>query len=110
MAYFNQSDVTDMIAQLMDAVESEPDRERRQAMALSCINAINTRLSDSLARLCYDGKKVGVPTWQIANDLGISQRAVLRLTRKYAADNGLKNVLDPIEIEGSIDIRDQIDL
>lgn len=110
MAYFNQSDVTDMIAQLMDAIESEPDRDRRQAMAVSCVRAISDRLGGSLSRLCYEGKKMGVPTWQIAQDLGISQRAVHRLTRKYAADHGIRNPLDPIEIEGSVDIRDQIDL
>lgn len=110
MAYIKYSDMHDSVAQILGAIEDEPNPEERSKLLNRFITAVSDQLVDVLARICFERRSHGVPSDIIAIDLGISQRAVLRLIRKRAADTGVKSPLDRIEIDGYFDIRDYVTL
>jgi len=108
MTYLKYSDVTDSVAQIIAAIEDEPELTKRTELLNNFIRSVSVQLVDPLARLCFDRRSQGDPSDVLAIDLGISQRAVLRLIRKRAIDTGVKSPLDRIEIDGYFDIRDHI--
>ena len=105
MSYVKYSDVSDSIAAIMDQLDNEQDPDKRKDSINSVMHQLSVRLSDVLAKCCYEMKRNGVATDIIAIDLQISQRQVIRLIRAHAARNNIPNPLDRISIDGFIDIR-----
>ena len=110
MAYVKHSGISDSVAQIVAAIEEEPDLDKRADLYNNLISSVSTQLERPLARLCYQKKTLGEPSDITAIKLGISQRAVLRAIRKWARDNNLKSPLDRIQIENVIDIQSHIRL
>ena len=110
MAYLKYSDVTDSIAQIIAAIEDEPELSKRTELLNNFIRSVSVQLVNPLAQLCFERRAQGEPSDVIAIDLGLSQRAVLRLIRKRAVDLGVKSPLDRIEIIDYFDIRDHVSL
>lgn len=108
MSYVKYSDVSDSIAAIMDQLNSEQDPDKRKDSINSVMQQLSVRLSDVLAKCCYDMKRNGAATDIIAIDLQISQRQVIRLIRIHAAQNNVSSPLDRISIDGFIDIRDLV--
>lgn len=110
MSYVKHSDVSDSIAHIVSSIEQETSIQQRKLLISNYIKTASSQLVKPLARLCYELKAAGEPTDVIATELGISRRAVLRLIRKWSADNGLRSPLDIIEVSGFFDIRDHVDM
>ncbi len=110
MSYVKHSDVSDSIAHIVSSIEQEPNVQQRKLLISNYIKTASSQLVKPLARLCFELKVAGEPTDVIATELGISRRAVIRLIRKWAADNGIRNPLDNIEVNGFFDIRDHVDM
>lgn len=110
MAYLKYSDVSDSIAQILSAIDDEPEPDKRAELLKNFIRSASDQLVDPLARVCFEKRTLGQPSDVIATDLGISQRAVVRLIRKRARDTGTRSPLDPIQIDGFFDISDHVRL
>lgn len=110
MAYVKYSGVSDSVAQIVSAIEEEPDLDKRADLYNNLITSVSTQITGPIARLCYQKKTLGEPSDITAIKLGISQRAVLRCIRRWASDNGLKSPLDRIQVDSVIDIRDYVRL
>lgn len=108
MSYVNNSSMYDTVAFLYDTIDQESDIRLRMSALNDSIRQVSERLQQSIERTCYQAKSDGMPTDLIATELGISQRAVLRMIRSYSVRNNLVSPLDPIGVEGTFDIRDHI--
>jgi Tfp pilus assembly pilus retraction ATPase PilT len=109
MAYVKYSDIADSVARITDVIESEQDTRVRSDLVVSFVKAVSQAAGLLLERQAYDMKTLGVPSDIIATELGISQRAVLRLIRRHSQSVGL-NPMDRIHVESWFDIRDFVDL
>lgn len=108
MPYVKYSDVSDSIAEIADQLNSEPDPEIRKLTITSVMDQLSIRLSDVLAKCCYEMKANGTATDIIAIDLNISQRNVIRMIRAYSTKNNIRNPLLVTVINDYIDIRDLV--
>lgn len=106
MAYVKYSNVSDSVAELLGQIDSEPDPDIRKETIVSLIEEISIRLSDTLARCCYEMKTNGTPTDVIAVDFNLSQRNVIRLIRAYSVKHGVRNPLVVTVVNDYIDLRD----
>lgn len=110
MAYVKYSDVADSLAPLVAAINEDDDPKTRSESVKAFISAASKEISLLLEKTCYDLKTLGEPTDKISIDLGISQRAVLRIIRRFAKTNDLPNPMDRVRIDSWFDIRDYLDL
>jgi hypothetical protein len=110
MAYVKYSDVSDSLAPLIAAINGDDDPRTRSESVKALISAASKEISLLLEKTCYDLKALGEPTDKISIDLGISQRAVLRIIRRFAKTNDLPNPMDRVRIDSWFDIRDYLDL
>lgn len=108
MSYVNNSAMYDTIAVLFDTIDQESDIRLRMTAINDSIRQVSERLQQSIERTCYQAKAEGVPSDVVAAELGISQRAVVRMIRSYTVRNDLVSPLDPIGVDGTFDIRDHL--
>ena len=108
MSYIKDSALTDTVAYLYDTIDQESDIRLRMAAIADSIQKVSARLQQSLERLCYEAKSEGLPTDLIASELGISQRAVLRMIRTYSVRNNLVSPLAVTQVEGTFSIVDHL--
>lgn len=108
MSYIKNSALIDTIANLYDTIDEESDIRLRMSVISDSIEKVSERLQQSLERICYQAKSQGMPTDLIAIELGISQRAVIRMIRSYTARNNLVSPLDPIGVDGTFSILDHL--
>lgn len=104
MSYIKNSALIDTVANMFDTIDQEADIRSRMSLISDSIEKISERLQESIERTCYQAKSQGIPTDIIATELGISQRAVVRMIRGYAVRNNLVSPLDPIGIDGTFSI------
>lgn len=105
MPYFNYADVSESISAVIDEIEKERDPLDRSRLLKSFIETTSTLLTSSMQRLCFDLFKAGLQTSEIADQTGLSQRAVKRLIGARATSIGVPNPLIAERIDSSIDIR-----
>ena len=105
MAYVNHSGVGDIVAQLMDAIDSEPTPTSRMKLIHTLNTTLGQRLTDTCARLAYELKTQGMSTAEIGTELGLSGRHIIRLIRSYSRYNNIRNPLDKVDTGHAIDIR-----
>lgn len=109
MPYVKYSDISDSIAPIVSQIASEEDTDKRTELIGYFIAAVNAASIGLLERQAYDMKMLGTPSDIIATQLGISQRAVLRLIRRHSRVTGV-NPMDRMSAENWFDIRDYVDL
>lgn len=109
MPYVKYSDIADSIAPIVSQIASEDDVSKRAELVCYFITAVTSASSSLLEKQAYDMKMLGVPSDIIATELGISQRAVLRLIRRHSQVTGL-NPMDRLTVDEWFDIRDYVDL
>lgn len=109
MAYVKYSDVYDSVDQIVHAIEAEPDTIQRGKAISLFLKAVSTAAEKLLERQVYAMKELGIATDMIAIDLGISQRAVVRLIRSHSKKVG-HNPLERTHIDSWFDVRDYVDL
>lgn len=110
MAYVKYSDMTDSIASLVETINREPNMQLKTESLVALMDSFSSSITDCISRICYEQKSQGVATDIIATQLNISQRAVLRMIRRYSKKTGYFSPLDRITINGYFDIRDYITL
>ena len=73
------------------------EHERLPAQRAKSLQALMSELADHVYRItkqtCYDLKKEGWVTGQIADELGLSERMVKHLIKTHADDTGVRNPL-----------------
>jgi uncharacterized membrane protein YheB (UPF0754 family) len=109
MSYVKESAMRDTIANVFDIIDEESDIRLRMKALTDVSKRISERMKNSLELFCYQAKSKGMPTDLIATELGISQRAVLRMIRGYSHRNSVRNPLGFLSMDGSFDIRDHLD-
>lgn len=109
MPYVKYSDIADSVARISNEIESEPDTQMRTELVAAFVKAVSRAAGNLLERQAYDMKMLGTPSDIIAMELGISQRAVLRLIRRRSREVG-SGPLDRLTIDHWFDIRDYVDL
>jgi len=109
MPYVKYSDFADSIAPIVSQIASEDDASKRSELIRYFIAAATAASSSLLEKQAYDMKMLGVPSDIIATELGISQRAALRLIRRRSRVTGL-NPMDRVTVDDWFDIRDYVDL
>jgi DNA-directed RNA polymerase specialized sigma24 family protein len=108
MAYFNSADISESIARVLDEIEKERDPNDRVGLLNAFMRTTSQILTSSLQRVTYDLYLQGITTSDIANSLGMSQRAVKRLIAGRARATGAPNPLLQHDIEGFVDIRELV--
>lgn len=108
MAYVKYSDMTDSVASLVETINREPNMQLKTESLVALIDSFNSSVTDCMSRTCYELKSQGIATDIIATRLSISQRAVLRMIRRYSQKTGYFSPLDRITINGYFDIRDYL--
>jgi DNA-directed RNA polymerase specialized sigma subunit len=103
--YFKYADISESISAVIDEIEKERDPHDRSRLLQSFMSVASSRLTSSLQRLCFDLFKEGMTTSDIANEIGMSQRAVKRLISARATTIGVPNPLVAELVNDHIDIR-----
>ena len=91
-AYVNHQAMGD----LFRPIEHEPNPIQRAMSLKTLVNELASHVYDLAKATCYDLKASGWSTGQIADEIGLSERAVKRVISEYAEDKGIRNPLKQV--------------
>lgn len=99
-------ELADSIDMIMTVIEDEPMLSVRADTIRSYILISNARLTDLIAELVWKMRGQGYQEHEIAERLGISERATRRSYRRYKRKSGKTNPTNVIDRDGYVDLAD----
>jgi FixJ family two-component response regulator len=101
-----RNSLTDSVELIAHTIESETNLTVRGEAVKTLIAVLSTRLTDIIGELVWQRRERGDDFAAIAADLGISERAAIRVWRRYKRLSGRTHPLSVVDREGFIDISD----
>jgi hypothetical protein len=95
MSYIKSTAYRDAIDSIFSEVDDQANTRERIDEINSLVETLNRRLTLTYAKAAYEHRKSGIPADVTAVELGISVRAVLRLSTWYRRINNLAKLNAP---------------
>jgi hypothetical protein len=102
----NRGSLTDTVDLIAHAIESETNLTVRGDTIKALIQIMSARLTDIIGELVWQRRSNGDDFAVIATELGISERAAIRVYRRYKRVTGRTSPLSVVDRDGFIDISD----